>query len=167
MDRMLTTQYKDKSRLNHSPSINRINTYSKGNDIDTGKNDSGKHLRHKLDNAFSDLESLRKALKDIKHKNENSTVQNTNPFSNNQPINSSIQRRNNFSPKRNNFDNNNINDVYDRNGGSNSRSNSNKKSVNFNNYRNPRSDMNDNLKTPKGRNYIYLLFILKKIKSKN
>lgn len=140
-------QFQERSKIYNSPNLNRVRNYTKSNDSDDEKKTSEKNLRYKLDNAFSDLESLRKALKDIKNKNENTYVhQNSNKL-NAKNVNNFEARPRRFSPSMNAY--NNINDEDERNGGSRSRSNSNNKSMNFNSFVNQRSDNHSYHKTPK------------------
>ena len=61
-----SSQFLERSKIYSSPKLNRVKNYTKSNESDDNKKTNEKHLRNKLDNAFSDLESLRKALKDIK-----------------------------------------------------------------------------------------------------
>lgn len=130
-EKTASRQYGEKSKIYHSPSLNRIMNYSKNNDSDEEQIHSEKNLRNKLDNAFSDLENLRKALKDIKYKTETSFQNNVNilDFNNSSIKNKTVE----FSPTRHSTSNvkKNYDYYYERNGGSASRSSSRKKTLNF------------------------------------
>lgn len=145
-----SSQFLERSKIYSSPKANRVKNYKKSEESDDDRKTNEKHLRNKLDNAFSDLESLRKALKDIKFKNENSFAhQNSNKFSSKGPNNWEAHPRR-FSPSTNAY--NYSNDEDDRNGASRSRSNSNNKSLNYNSYVNKGIDKNSYYKTPKASN---------------
>jgi len=165
-EKLQASQYLEKSKLYNSPNINRVQNFSKMNETADGDRKSKEtNLRHKLDNAFSDLENLRKALKDIKVKSDNSINQNSNKFSA-KNINDYQEKTINFSPRTNHLmslDNNSIfNDEI--NGGSRSRSNSNNKTHSFNPYLNQKTERNrnSNYKTPKGstksNNHLIIFF---------
>ena len=164
-EKIQSSQYLEKSKHYNSPAINRVKNYTKLNEDNEDRLKSDKNLRNKLDNAFTDLDSLRKALKDIKYKNENNFPQNSNTFANqeNYNFNSSVDKNVNFTPRRNNFgtlnNNNNSIDKDDVNGGSRSRSNSNNKSANYTYYNN-RTERNNYLKTPKAssKSKIYFFY---------
>ena len=72
------SQHLDKSKLYNSSTLSRVKNYSRINDSEgEERNFTQKNIRNKLDDAFSDLDSLRNALKTIKHKNENPNIENT------------------------------------------------------------------------------------------
>jgi hypothetical protein len=145
-----SSQFLERSKIYSSPKLNRVKNYTKSNESDDDKKTNEKQLRNKLDNAFSDLESLRKALKDIKFKKENSFAhQNSNKFATNNQNNWEVNPKR-FSPNSNAYNYNNEEDEI--NGGSRSRSNSNNKSLNYNTYTNRGVDRNSNYKTPRANN---------------
>lgn len=149
-EKQYSSQFLERSKIYNSPKLNRVKNYTKSNDSDDDRKTNENHLRNKLDNAFSDLESLRSALKNIKSKNENSFApKNSNKFEAKEPRNNWEARPTRFSQNANDF--NYSNDEDERNGGS--RSNSKNKSLNYNSsYANRGKDMNSYYKTPKASN---------------
>jgi hypothetical protein len=145
-----SNQFLERSKIYSSPKLNRVKTHTKSNESGDDRKTNEKNLRNKLDNAFSDLESLRTALKDIKYKKENSYAhQNSNKLGP-KDVNNWEAKSNRFSPSMNDY--NYTNDEDERNGGSRSRSNSNNKSLNYNSYVNQKVYKNSYYKTPKANN---------------
>jgi len=146
---------------------NLINNNNRLNDSNNeGRKTTEKNIRNKLENAFSDLESLRSALKNIKYKNDSSLAGNSKRISNYENNNwenkskiITMQNDNNY------LNNNSLNDDY-RNGGSRSRSNSKNKSLNYHYNFNQKSERNNYFRTPKAstKSNIDILFKINKRK---
>jgi len=149
-EKLYSSKFLEGSKLYNSPKLNRVKNYTKSNENDEDRNTNEKHLRNKLDNAFSDLESLRKALKDIKFKNDKSFANQNSSKLAPKDLNNWEARSRHFSPSNNTY--NYSNDEDDQNGGSRSRSNSNNKSLNYNTFANRAVDRNSYYKSPKASN---------------
>ena len=113
------------------------------------RNQTEKNLRNKLDNAFTDLESLRKALKDIRVRNDNTPKGRNNTLNNDENIINRNNPYNNayFSPGRSVRPLNPDDDFYGSNGGS--RSNSKNKPIN----KKKEFNLNDENHRPNNRMY--------------
>lgn len=146
------SQLLNNSKVYNSPTSIRVKNYSKINVSDDKKiNFTQKNISNKLNHAFSDLDSLRKALKTIKYKNENTIIEGTKKF-----INKSNRSRY-ISPKKDNYVssvNNSYSRDYNMNGGSKSRSNSNDKFNRNRSYLKNKADRYDYYRTPRGNFYI-------------